>query len=101
MSYGHQTRIVAATVQQPDNGTLIVTYHGGHDEDQVQGMNVTITDSSGQVQTKMVGRKNPTHALLPVGEIVTFSGKFSGNDHAVATVHFTDGSTQIIMDTSV
>jgi hypothetical protein len=94
-------RSITAIVQQPDPGTIIVTYQGGADADKVQGMNVTIINSSGLVWTKMAGRTDPTFDLLPVGANVSFSGEFSGNDHAIATAHFTDGSNQILLDKTI
>jgi archaeal type IV pilus assembly protein PilA len=94
------TKVVAATVQQNNANTILVTYQGGQDAGQLVGMTVTVTDSNGQVQTKSLGSATGT-IPLGVGDKVSFDGAFTGKDHAVATGHFTDGSEQVILDTFI
>jgi hypothetical protein len=92
--------VVAATVQQPDAGTIVLTYHGGPDAEKLVGMTVTVTDSSGQVQEKNLWSE-PGTIPLPVGESVTFNGSFSGRDRVVARALFTDGKAQVVLDTGI
>jgi hypothetical protein len=120
------TRVVAATVKQPDNGTIVLIYHGGQSEGLVVGMTVNVTDSTGHVQSKTVGyekpkrpfalrdylwfwdlifplreREPPTIPVLPVGQEITFTGPFSGQDHVTANVIFLDQTEQVILDCSI
>jgi len=83
-----KTKVVAATAQQAGN-TIIVTYQGGQDNQDV---------------TRVVGEVNG-HSMVPVsitgvGKSMSTSGG-SGKDHVVVTAVFTDGSTQVITDTYV
>ena len=94
------TKVVAATVQQSGAGTMEIIFQGGQDAGLMVSMTVTVTDSSGQVQTKTIGSDTGTNPL-GVGEKAVFNGAFAGKDHVVASGHFTDGTEQIILDASV
>ena len=94
------TKVVAATVQQTDAGTMIVTYQGGRDAGSVTGITTTVTDSSGESQTKVMGSKGGT-TPLEIGNNVTFKGEFVGKDFIVSTAWFTDGTEQVILDNYV
>lgn len=96
----HTTKIVAATVNQPDSGSLIVTYHGGPDAEQVSQVIVTVTDAAGSVQTKTLGKPGDT-VPLAAGTSTAFSGSFVGKDHVLATAKFMDGTNQVILDSVV
>ena len=91
------TKVVAATAQKPDAGTILVTYQGGQDAGMLVAMTVTISDSKGQEQTKTLGSRTGTSPLV-VGDKRSFSGAFSGKDHVIATGHFSDGTDQVILD---
>jgi hypothetical protein len=91
-------RVVAATAQQPDANHIEVMFQGGQDAGMVRQMIVTVTDSAGSSQTKTIG--SPEQATpLEVGSSLTFTGAFSGRDHLVANVKFTDGTDELILDT--
>jgi TM2 domain-containing membrane protein YozV len=94
------TKVVAATAQQTGAGFIEVTYHGGQDTDQVHQVVVTITDSEDSSQTQNMKQKDDT-TPLEVGTKIKVNGRFIGKDHVVADAIFTDGSTQVILDTYV
>lgn len=106
----------AGMVQQPDNNTIIVSFLGGQDGDRVEGMTATVSDTTGSVQTSMIGSdrhyewwhlylasrqvENFKIQTLPVGEQIMFKGNFSGKDHVTAIANFIDGERSYIVDTT-
>ena len=94
------TKVVAATAQQNSAGTIIVTYQGGQDAGSLAVITVTITDSTGQVQTKPLIPDSGT-GVVNVGSALEFEGAFTRKDHVVATGYFDDGTEQVILDTFV
>jgi archaeal type IV pilus assembly protein PilA len=94
-----KTKIVAATVTQQDATHIIVTYNGGQDSP-------TFTNA-----TVAINQLACTNQLLPpVGTSVSYDvagcptqtvTDYSGRDHVVVTGTFSDGVTQVIMDTYV
>jgi archaeal type IV pilus assembly protein PilA len=95
-----KTKVVAATVQQPDSSHIILTYQGGQDAGALRQITTTVTDKSGNTQTQYLGQ-NYQSAPVQVGSTLTFSGSYSGRDHVVATASFSDSSQQVILDTYV
>lgn len=85
--------MVAATASQVGTD-IIVTYNGGPDHDSVAWFNI----SQAGTNTTGTTKQNPG-----VGYTVTFSGVgSSGNsDVVIATVQFTDGTSQVILNTVV
>ena len=98
-----KTKIVAATAQQPDATSIVVTYQGGQDAATCTGVVWTITPSTGTSTTFLMGSTSPTATTpVQVGSGHTFSGgSFSGKDHVVATAYFADGSQQVILDNTI
>jgi len=99
-----RTRTVAATASQQGN-QIVVTYHGGPDQLDVAtgSLNITIIDSSGVAHA---GAGAPCSATCInyqtiVGNVTAFGGGSSGHDHITAAVSFTDGTSQVILDTYV
>jgi len=86
------TKNVAATATQQGETTIFVTYQGGQDDALVSVINVIVTDPLGTQDADTV----PT----TVGASNSFTGT-AGRDHVVATATFTDGSSQVILDTYV
>lgn len=95
-----KTKVVAATVQQPDSNHIVITYQGGQDASLVRQLSATVTDNAGNSQMKTIGLSDQT-TPLKIGSTVTFTGSFSGRDHAIVVATFTDGSEQVILDTYV
>jgi flagellin-like protein len=99
-----KTKVVAATAQQPDASSIVVTFQGGQDAATTTGVAWTITTAGGTVSTYLMGSTDPnaaTTAYIKVGDGHTFSGTFSGKDHVVATAYFSDGSQQVILDNTI
>jgi uncharacterized RDD family membrane protein YckC len=93
----HHTKVVVVTAQKSDAAHIVVNYLGGQDADQLRSLTITVTDSSGNSQTKSIGL--PGNSIAPVpGSPVTFNGMFSGRCHVVASGQFNDGTDQVIFD---
>ena len=100
-----KTKVVAATVQQPDNNHITVTYQGGQDAGSFSYGTVTVTPSGAGVitsYTNATGTALADNILEPkVGSTVTATGAagvFSAKDHVIVVGTFTDGTTQVILD---
>ena len=112
-------RLVAATAERLDPQHITVTYHGGWDAESFSYGTVTVTPgtacSTGIYYTNStIG--TPSNAAGPglpnilgsnVGSWVTAtcgetpSDAFTGMDHVTAAGTFTDGTSQVILDTFV
>jgi archaeal type IV pilus assembly protein PilA len=95
-----KTMVVAATVQQPDSSHIVITYQGGQDADKLRDIAITVTDHSGNIQTRTIGPAYQSTSVQ-VGSTSEFSGSFSGKDHVVATGTFSEGTQQVILDTYI
>ncbi len=102
-----KTKVVAATVQQPSSSLISVTFQGGQDTATFNYANVTLTSTSCSAFSY-----SPNQGAFPlpgklgnqVGcqtQISCTGGDFGGRDHVVVAGVFTDGSTQVILDTYV
>lgn len=83
-----KTKNVAVVADSPTTDTIIVTYHGGQDADEVK--NIVVTWANGDTST--LGST--------VGDSVTGSGNEDKN-HVTAVGTFADGSSQVLLDTYV
>jgi len=96
-----KTKNVAATVQriQPDAGTwdIVFTYQGGQDADTVITLTATVDG------TIVAGDANWILEPPAVGATATDSQTVAptGKQHCVVTAEFSDGSSQVILDTQV
>jgi len=100
-----KTKVVAATVQQPDATHIVVTYQGGQDAGTFSGANVTVSPSDGVT----LPAADYVPALGGLGQLTSTVGSsctvtyttgstFAARDHVVVTAWFTDGSQQVILD---
>jgi uncharacterized RDD family membrane protein YckC/FlaG/FlaF family flagellin (archaellin) len=80
--------VVAATVQQPDADTIIVTYHGGQDAAELTFLEVIVNDN------QPVPWDSPG-----IGEQKVVKKGTVGKDHVLVTGQFTRGERQVILDT--
>jgi len=88
------TKVVAATATQ-QGSDIIVTYQGGPDAQSVANITVSVTNSSGEMHNNSM--ETPT-----VGWSWTFeSNGTSEKDHVVVVAEFTDGTSQVVLDTFV
>jgi hypothetical protein len=82
--------IVALTAQQTDTATIYVTYQGGQDAAKLTSLKVVINNH------------DPVIWNSPkIGESRAFREGTSGKDNIVVTGTFSDGSTQVVMDTNL
>ncbi|MCK8519891.1 type IV pilin [Methanoculleus sp. 7T] len=100
-------KVVAATATQQDS-SIIVTYQGGADAQDVKYLAFSINNAAAGHSSGATGNTVSTDT-----ESSTFSGsvavgtswEFSGGDgtknHVVVSGHFKDGSSQVILDTFV
>jgi flagellin-like protein len=94
------TKVIAATVQQPDAAHIVVSYHGGKDAGTCTGVVWTVTLSDGTIDSTLMGSTDPAASKLEVGTGTTMSGT-AGKDHVVATAWFSDGSQQVIINSII
>ena len=110
-----KTKTVAATVQQNEND-ISVTYQGGTDDSSLSYMNITLPKSTtcagvyttadmagGTIATGGLVEDDATAAEKPnVGAVYILEDcGTTGRDRLVITGRFTDGSDQVILDTTV
>ncbi len=103
-----KTKIVAATVSQ-DGTSILITYQGGQDDATVSWLNVsvngntmnrTVLSSGGTYSTGI----NPTGVGVKPSVGATYTLTLVGSaapDKVVVVGHFTDGTDQVILDTTV
>jgi flagellin-like protein len=83
-----KTKVVAATASQQGASTIFVTYQGGQDAASVATLSWAIGVTTGSVTLPAVG-----WSTAGVGT--------TSQDHVTVTAKFTDGSSQVILDTYV
>ena len=99
-----QVAIAVSEIYDTTSGqySTILTYQGGKDYSQVSALVATITvpgsipDSSFTWSYAAMGT-----APVPVGTTGTITLGSIGKDHVIVTATFTDGSSQVILDTYV
>ena len=104
-----KTKIVAATVQQPSQTSIVVTYQGGQDAASFARGVVTVTGDAGAVLAASAYSPESNPQTSPasgnltsqVGSTVTATGTFTEKNHVVVVGWFTDSSQQVIIDTYV
>jgi|Deesub1362A_J573_1020465.scaffolds.fasta_scaffold00308_25 flagellin-like protein len=94
------TKDVTATASFIAKGgtkTIIVTYHGGPDQDDVSSLTVYATTAGGTAIT------SGTSLSTTVGSSVTLTSNVAnkGQNHVVVKATFNDGTEQVILDTWV
>jgi len=103
-----KTKVVAATEYRVNSSYVTVTYQGGQDAGtmgsmsfQVDGANAT-TYQCGQ-NTCVLNELLPTspQIILPVGASTVINAANPGKNHVVGIGLFTDGTTQVIVDTTL
>jgi len=108
-----KTKIIAASVSQ-SNSDILVTYQGGVDNPELQWLVIsmtnsnitkcnsqytTITDNGGKIGTGL-GTDTPVKPNVGAVYILDDCGT-SNKDDIVIVGHFSDGSEQVVMQTSV
>lgn len=95
-----ETKVVAVTAQQPDSNHIMVTYQGGADNYQLRKLETTVTDAQGYSMTKTM-EGSWSSDPPEVGSTITFAGSYSGKDHVVTVGEFSDGTSQVVLDTFI
>jgi len=91
-----KTKNVAATARQIGTTGCVITWQGGPDNAMVSGYNVTVWNStSPAVPNAWVNTGNT------VGNSTSLPWCTTGSDHVVVVGAFTDGSSQVILDTYI
>jgi len=96
------TKSVAATAAHTTNGSVnyvVVTYQGGQDASLVDGLTVQVNEADG-VGVPAGSKFNETKGVK-VGTSVKYTGNSGNQNHVVVTAKFTDGGSQVILDTYV
>ena len=95
-----KTKVVAATAQQTQSDRITLTYQGGQDAATCTGIYWTSDASGGFGSTSVMWGSTGGTASLTVGWTGTIMGS-SNKDHVVGTAFFSDGSQQVIYDSSL
>ena len=102
-----KTKVVAATEKRTNASFVIVTYQGGQDAGTLQAIGFTVDGNNVTpvAGTGISGSANQiypsTGSILPVGASATIPAANPGKNHVVGVGTFTDGSTQVLVDTTL
>jgi flagellin-like protein len=102
-----KTKVVAATEKRTNASFVIVTYQGGQDAGTLQAIGFTVdgnnvTPVAGTGISVSANQIYPsTGSILPVGASATIPAANPGKNHVVGVGTFTDGSTQVLVDTTL
>jgi archaeal type IV pilus assembly protein PilA len=106
-----KTKVVAATEYRNSSSFVIATYQGGQDASSLQSINWSVDGVLGNVWVNNGGTMTSTaggleaipstNGLLNVGSSVVIPATNPGKNHIVGTATFIDGSTQVIVDTTL
>ncbi len=96
------TKNVAATAKQVGMD-VVITYQGGADQASVDYLMVNWKGNTYcNAKNSMGVVSSTTTTVKPsVGHVMTLTGATSGADKVVVVAHFSDGSDQVILDTTV
>ena len=91
-----KTKVVAATAVQSTDNVIHVTYQGGQDAGAVSALYANVNGVNLTTSGTTVQFSSP----YSVGSEAKIAGT-PGQDHVVVNAVFTDGSSQVILDTYV
>jgi flagellin-like protein len=89
-----KTKVVAATATRADGSTISVTYQGGQDANSLISICWTVNGNNAAMWT------NAGNAIK-VGNTSTIPANQVGKDHIIGVGGFSDGSTQVIYDSTL
>ncbi len=105
-----KTKVVAATESRVNGSWVAVTYQGGQDSGTmgsiaftVDGANVTPYQCGQNTCDATTGQLSGPNgiSILPVGASAVIPATNPGKNHVVGVGYFTDGATQVIVDTTL
>jgi flagellin-like protein len=91
------TKTVGVTVSQLNNSSMMLTFQGGKDAGSVMDLTARVEN----VANNVTGGKFTNTPPL-VGDTLVVRGaaaEYTGRDHVVVVANFSDGSTQVVLDT--
>lgn len=92
-----KTKMVAFTVQKTDSTHIRVANMGGQDAGSLATA-ITTTTPKGTCSPEVMGTSG---TAMPVGTTSVCTGYYSGKTQVIVVGHFTDGSVQVLIDTTV
>ncbi|HWQ66698.1 MAG TPA: type IV pilin N-terminal domain-containing protein [Methanospirillum sp.] len=84
----NKTKNLGVVAEQTGSNTIVITNHGGKDITDLTGITVTAAGVAGTVG-------------IATGSTKQFTSGTSGKDHVIATGTWSDGSSQVVLDTYV
>jgi hypothetical protein len=87
---------VYATASQPNASSIIVTYLGGKNAQEVHQVDILVTDADGHKQKKTLTLPDDTGSPA-TGSSVTFTGSYAGDDRVEVTGKFRNGTAHEIL----
>jgi hypothetical protein len=90
------TNITGVTAVRGDPGQIVITYNGGERADQLKWLNISV---NGGISPSLgtYGSVTP----LSIGNSTVVAGPSPGKDHVIVTGYFSDGTVQVVLDTTV
>jgi len=89
---------VSATAERIDSKTILITYEGGPDADQLIELETTVINSKGSVTIQSMGSRLDTTPVQRQGTDI-IHGPFSEQVHVLITGYFFNGTHQDVLDT--
>ena len=89
---------ISATVERIDSKTILITYEGGADADQLIELETTVINSKGSVTIQSMGSRLDTTPVQRRGTDI-IHGPFSEKVHVLITGYFFNGTHQDVLDT--
>ena len=88
------------TATRLDNNHMTIAYRGSTETSSLLELEVTVTDSTGKIQTRSIGDRYST-TPLKFGATLPLTGNFQENDHVLVTGYFMDSSHRLMLDTII
>jgi flagellin-like protein len=89
-----QTKVVSVTTYRPNTTAVAFTFQGGQDAGTLEQIMFTVNDSA-ITPANTFGKAGE---IMPVGSGGSIVADAVGKNHIVGVAHFSDGSTQVIVD---
>ncbi len=105
-----KTKVVAATEYRNSSAYVVITYQGGQDAGTLSGIAFTVDGANVSIpglptsSVKTDGQSGilpVSGSTIPVGASVIVPAANPGKNHVVGIGEFTDGTTQVIVDTTL
>jgi archaeal type IV pilus assembly protein PilA len=107
-----KTKVVAATVQMENTGSIAIVYQGGQNDDTLSSLNITAPNGSVWYTSSTDGALTVSTATSPapakprIGALMKLNPKSptdwpSGQKHVIVVGSFSDGANQVILDSFV